>query len=174
MAIRQRLFTQKQQVDTQWEMIGSPSALPSSEVVAEYDTVDNMAAASQNAGLGKPSNEAFEGATSSGQPAGMLWDQTNQLETSEQSSGIRVDSAIPAAYDNLAVTNLTAAVNNAVTALPVYSAQYFPVSGSYGILVDQEQMTVTGGQGTTSWTVTRGVNGTTAAAHASNAVVSKT
>ncbi len=38
-------------------------------------------------------------------------------------------------------------------------------------MVDSEQMQVTAGQGTTSWTVVRGTNGTTAATHAITAMV---
>ena len=71
-------------------------------------------------------------------------------------------------------TKLTSAggIDAAVTSLTVASAAGFPASGNYTILVDAEAMTVTAGQGTTTWTVTRGVNGTTAAAHALNASVS--
>jgi hypothetical protein len=56
----------------------------------------------------------------------------------------------------------------------VSSASGFPSSGSYTIQVDSEQMTVTGGQGTTTWLVTPGANGTTATSHASGAMVSQT
>jgi len=38
-------------------------------------------------------------------------------------------------------------------------------AGRFRIRIDDEDMTVTGGQGTTTWTVTRGVNSTTAASH---------
>jgi hypothetical protein len=58
--------------------------------------------------------------------------------------------------------------------LTVASASAFPGAGSYGIQVDGEQMTVTSGQGTTSWLVTRAAGSTTANAHASGAVVAQT
>ena len=45
------------------------------------------------------------------------------------------------------------------------SASGFPSSGNYNIMIDSEQMTVTAGQGTTTWTVTRGVGGTSAVSH---------
>lgn len=51
------------------------------------------------------------------------------------------------------------------------NAAGFPASGSYKIMVDAEQMTVTAGQGTTTWTVTRGSGGTTATTHLISAVV---
>ena len=57
-------------------------------------------------------------------------------------------------------------------ALPVTSAAGFPTSGNYTVKVDTEQMVVTGGQGSTLWTVARGQGGTTAAAHNNGAAVS--
>lgn len=57
------------------------------------------------------------------------------------------------------------------TTLAVSSAARFPASGNYKIRVEAEVMRVTAGQGTTSWTVTRGIDGTTAVAHTSGATV---
>lgn len=62
-------------------------------------------------------------------------------------------------------------INNLVTSLTISSASSFPSSLNYVIQIDSEQMLVTGGQGTTTLTVTRGVNGTSAASHAQNAPV---
>src|SRR4051812_33320212 len=62
-------------------------------------------------------------------------------------------------------TTLSSAITASQTTISVASASGFPTSGTYRIRIDDEAMTVTGGQGTTSWTVTRAVNGTTAAAH---------
>ncbi len=54
-------------------------------------------------------------------------------------------------------------ITSSATSLPVASASGFPGSGNYYIAVDAgasfEIMLVTGGQGTTTWTVTRGVSG---------------
>ena len=50
----------------------------------------------------------------------------------------------------------------AQTTITVASAAGFPTSGTYYVRVDNEVMQVTGGQGTTTWTVTRGQLGTTA------------
>lgn len=69
------------------------------------------------------------------------------------------------------LTTLAAGVTSSGTTITVASASGFPTSGTYTIQVDSEQMTVTAGQGTTTWTVTRGVNGTTVAAHSSGAAV---
>ena len=72
---------------------------------------------------------------------------------------------------NDANTTLNGAITNVATSLVVASAAGFPTSGNFTIIIDSEQMTVTAGQGTTTWTVTRAVNGTTAAAHSNGAVV---
>jgi FtsP/CotA-like multicopper oxidase with cupredoxin domain len=56
--------------------------------------------------------------------------------------------------------------------ITVQSAAGFPKSGQYYIRIDNEVMRVTGGQGTTTWTVVRGQLGTAAATHASGATVS--
>lgn len=65
-------------------------------------------------------------------------------------------------------TRLTANVNSSATTMSV-STNTFPASGT--LIVDSEQMTYTGG-GTTTFTVTRGANSTTAAGHNSTAPVS--
>src|SRR6266487_958356 len=70
-------------------------------------------------------------------------------------------------------TTLNAAMNSSQTTISVASASGFPSSGNYQVRIDDEDMTVTGGQGTTTWTVTRGVNGTIAAAHASAQTVAR-
>jgi Tfp pilus assembly protein PilX len=64
-----------------------------------------------------------------------------------------------------AQTTLTAAVNATQTTITVASASGFPTS-SFRARIDDEYMDVTAGFGTTTWTVTRGVNGSTAASHA--------
>lgn len=73
---------------------------------------------------------------------------------------------------NFASTTLTAGITAGQTSITVASASGFPAAGTYTIKIDSEQLTVTGGQGTTTWTVTRGANGTTAATHSSAATVS--
>lgn len=70
-----------------------------------------------------------------------------------------------------AQTTLTENLTSSQTTLTVASATGFPGSGNYNILVDSEEMTVTAGQGTTTWTVTRAANGSTAATHSNGATV---
>ena len=55
--------------------------------------------------------------------------------------------------------------------ITVASATGFPTSGNYYIRIDNEVMQVTGGQGTTTWNVARGVLGTSAAIHAAGATI---
>jgi hypothetical protein len=69
-----------------------------------------------------------------------------------------------------ASTTLSAAMTAAQTTLSVPSASGFPTS-QFQIRIDDEYMNVTGGFGTPSWTVTRGVNGSTAATHVSGQTI---
>lgn len=72
-----------------------------------------------------------------------------------------------------AVAKLVASVAGATAStLTVDSASGFPLRGAYRLRVASELMEVTAGQGTVSWSVTRGVDGTTAAtAYASGQAV---
>src|SRR5919109_182101 len=69
-----------------------------------------------------------------------------------------------------ASTTLTGAMTASQTTLTVAAATGFPTS-QFKIRIDGEVMTVTGGYGTTTWAVTRGVSGTTAGAHATSQTV---
>jgi hypothetical protein len=73
---------------------------------------------------------------------------------------------------NPKATTLTSSRTAGQTTLLVASAAGFPGPGNnYYIRVDSEVMQVTGGQGSTTWTVLRGQLGTSAAAHANAAPV---
>ena len=67
-------------------------------------------------------------------------------------------------------TRLNGAIDADDTAVTVDDALGFP-SVAHSIVIDSEELRVTAGFGTTSWTVTRGYNGSTAAIHSDNAVV---
>jgi Tfp pilus assembly protein PilX len=69
-----------------------------------------------------------------------------------------------------ASTTNPSALTASQTTLTVASAAGFPTS-TFRIRIDDEQMNVTAGFGTTSWTVSRGFNGSTAAAHAASSTV---
>lgn len=74
-------------------------------------------------------------------------------------------------YANNPSTSLSAAITStSATSLTVASSSGFPSSFNFRILVESELMLVTAVSGTT-WTVTRGVEGTTAATHGSGATV---
>ncbi|MFF4403606.1 hypothetical protein [Streptomyces sp. NPDC001404] len=69
-------------------------------------------------------------------------------------------------------TTLSAAITTTgATSMTVTSAAAFPSSGTYYIQIDSEVIAVTAGQGTTTWTITRGANGSTAATHSNGATV---
>jgi hypothetical protein len=72
---------------------------------------------------------------------------------------------------NPKTTTRPTATTAAQTSITVASASGFPASGSYYVRVDNEVMQITGGQGTTTWTVARGQLGTAAASHLANATV---
>ena len=67
-------------------------------------------------------------------------------------------------------TTLTAAVNSTQTTISVASATGFP-STPFTIRIDDESMNVTAGFGTTTWTVTRAVNGSAASSHLNSQTV---
>jgi hypothetical protein len=68
-------------------------------------------------------------------------------------------------FTNNGASTLSGAINNSVTSLVVTSAATCPVSGNFRILIGTELMLVTAVAGTT-FTVTRAVEGTSAASHA--------
>jgi hypothetical protein len=68
-------------------------------------------------------------------------------------------------FTNNASTTLNGAINNSTTSVVVTSATGFPTSGDFRIVVDNEIMLVTAVSGST-FTVTRGSEGSTAASHA--------
>lgn len=70
-----------------------------------------------------------------------------------------------------AVTALSAPLSAIGTSITVNSDSGFPGSSPYNIQIDFETLTVTAGAGGTTWTVTRGVNGTPISAHAAGSPV---
>src|SRR5580700_11813144 len=77
-------------------------------------------------------------------------------------------------YANNAITNLSSGVNSTVTTIVVLANTGFPTASTgltqFRIAVDTELMLVTN-MSSTSWTVTRGIEGSTAAAHNAGAGV---
>ena len=68
-------------------------------------------------------------------------------------------------------TKLVGSINASVTTIVVASATVFPQGQNFRIRIGSELLEVTGGQSTTSWTVTRGADGTTATQHGDGAGV---
>ncbi|MGH3009784.1 MAG: hypothetical protein ACRDLM_10330 [Gaiellaceae bacterium] len=73
--------------------------------------------------------------------------------------------------DNVGTSTISAGLTAITTSVPVTAATSFPSTNGFSVQVGSEQMTVTAGAGTTTWTVARGVNGTTAATHSKNAPI---
>lgn len=77
-------------------------------------------------------------------------------------------------FSNDAETALAAAITTVgQSSITVASSSGFPTKGDYRIRIDNEILVVTGGQGTSTWTVSRGQEGTTAATHSNSAVVTQ-
>lgn len=68
-------------------------------------------------------------------------------------------------YTNNASTTLNGGISNAVTTIVVTSATGFPTAGNFRLKIESELLLVTAVSGT-SWTVTRGIEGTAGAVHA--------
>jgi hypothetical protein len=67
---------------------------------------------------------------------------------------------------NRAATFLANPINATQTLITVSGYSGFPTGGNFRIIVENELMLVTaGGNGSFNWTVTRGIEGTTAAPH---------
>ena len=73
-------------------------------------------------------------------------------------------------FSNQASTALSSAIGAGDLSISVQSATHFPGQPEFRVRVGQELMLVTGVAGAT-WTVTRGIEGTTAASHAIGTVV---
>jgi hypothetical protein len=68
-------------------------------------------------------------------------------------------------------TDLTVPVSASATQIEVNSAKDFPQSGNYYIQIDSEKMLVTAGQGSTTWTIVRGLSGTQPVNHLVNSTI---
>jgi len=69
------------------------------------------------------------------------------------------------------VTTLSSAIDTTTSTISVSSNNLFPLTTSFYIKVDNEIMLVKSGEGTNTWTVTRGVFNSTITAHDNNAIV---
>lgn len=98
-------------------------------------------------------------------------DQSPQVEDSN--GQCRTPTAMTLASNVNASTGTTTTLNGAITSsqtsIAVANGASFPTGST--VLVDSEEMTITAGGGTNTWTVSRGQNSTTAASHLSAATV---
>jgi parallel beta-helix repeat protein len=75
--------------------------------------------------------------------------------------------------EGLAASWLMSNIGATGTTVSVGTTTGFPASGNFTVQIDSEAMTVTSGQGTTTWTVARGVNGTVPAPHTAGSSTKK-
>lgn len=134
--------------------------------LASFNSQTENPATAADGFLGAPSTP--RAAVPSGNNALLTWTPATHGLDGQQLWGY--DNGTTSTCANPATT-LNGAITSSATSLTVASYSAFPASGTFSIEVDDEQMTVTAGAGTATWTVTRGVNGTTAASHASGAPV---
>lgn len=74
-------------------------------------------------------------------------------------------------FVNEASAALDGAINNSVTSITVKNGVRLPASGTFRARIDDELLIVTAVAGTTTWTVTRGAEGSTAASHSDSAAI---
>jgi hypothetical protein len=79
--------------------------------------------------------------------------------------------ALDALANGAVVTSLSGALSDTGTTVNVTSAAGFPPSGVFRARVDDELIKITAGQGTTTWTVVRGVEATIPRAHLGGAAI---
>jgi hypothetical protein len=102
--------------------------------------------------------------TSSGSPPTFDGNYPNRDNSVSTVADLRPYSSYYCRVGNGANTTLAGAVNATQTTITVNSGAGFP-STAFAIRIDDEYLNVTAGFGTTTWTVTRGANSSTAAAH---------
>lgn len=92
-------------------------------------------------------------------------------DTAPSTTSVEVDTVERPSPD--LTTTITADPGSGGTTLAVTANSRFPGTNNYKINVESERMLVTAGAGTNSWTVTRGIDGTTAVAHSIGVTVNQ-
>lgn len=131
-----------------------------------------LTAANTDTALFDPAPESRVAGTSTQQTTNSSFpNDTYQVVATIQASSGRVIQEFGLSDTTTAApqTTLSGAISSSgATSITVTSASGFPNSGTYYIQIDNEVLGVTGGQGTTTWTVTRGQRGSTAATHSNS------
>lgn len=96
--------------------------------------------------------------------AGVIQKETKTLNSQTVVTGSQAWNRLEYAKLSAGTTS-SGSLTNVATSLTVTAATNFPASGNYYVQMGKEVMQVTAGQGTTTWTVSRGQLGTTATAH---------
>ena len=118
--------------------------------------------------------------------AAEIWASVRPLRATERikagQQDVETDHIVKARYRAVAATDRflvpmqRTTLNGAIattngTSITVTSAAGYPADKDFRIRIDSEIMNVTAGQGTTTWTVTRAMDGTSGATHADAATV---
>jgi type II secretory pathway pseudopilin PulG len=83
--------------------------------------------------------------------------------------------AVDEAYEpDSATTTVTGGLTSSATTLTVAGSSGFPAAPEFRVTIGSEVLVVTAGAGTTNWTVQRGGDGTSPAAHTAGATVTLT
>ena len=142
--------------------IGAPSAL--SFTPSGYDaSLAWTAGSNPHSNFDGQSLESLDNGSSSSCPASITSGYTATAMASASTASYTQSNAN-------GFTTLSAALTAAATSLTVTSGASFPAA-PFTIQIDEEQLTVSSVGTGTNWTVARGANGTTAAAHLSAAGV---
>lgn len=106
---------------------------------------------------------------------GGSWYELDEIDvsamTASSSQTYEDNTLLSGIISGTATSTLNGAINASVGTLIITSATNFPYRGSFAIKIDSEYLLVTGVAGTT-FTVTRGFGGSTAASHSNGATIS--
>lgn len=135
--------------------------------VSEYQLKSNSTwnQAQRDAGIRGEKNKIFTGAMGTYNGVIIYTQNTIQVSNKKWGSYIRPEARLSGSHNN-STTTITVGGSNT----NIDYTEYFPQSGTFNILIDEEIMTVSASTNST-FTVTRGAEGTSAATHADGAVV---
>lgn len=146
--------TQNEPKNIGWGLGASTAATP--DVALGQEAAESRTVGTSSLATTTTANDTY-------QVTGTLTTLSNQTIT---------EAALSDSASKPAATTIPGGVGTTgATSITVASAAGFPGSGNYYAQIDAEVVLVTGGQGTTTWTVTRGVNGSAAATHSAGATI---
>jgi hypothetical protein len=139
---------------------------------ARVEVTTGTAGTGAGSGFTAPTDGAGDnvGAVTFPTPTGGGWGHVGWISENDAASAGNALKVAPIG----AFVKLEGAITSGATTLttePLPISPAFPTSGAFRIIIDAEILEVTAGQGTITWTVTRGVGGSTPAAHSDAAEI---